>query len=323
MKKFIMFLSCALVLYACEKEQLPEDNNDQPDVPKEWQVGKNEYNKVIDGVERNFLVHVPQGYTGDAPVPLFFMLHGSGGSGARFYDISGWVQKSEEEHFIAVFPTGLEYPIIEKDSHLFTKWSSDGLVNQIPAGYPIKDDVPFIRELITWCEEQFNIDSRRIYISGFSNGGAFVRTRIMDEMNDRFAAASAGNIGFQEPLSITGYVMPFFQIVGSKDDYILDALGIQELPLNADQLLQIPQIAQQIAHLKTTLRFGDNYTESPHIPKYNFIVWADDLTGQGREFRLLLINDLKHRYPNGRNNPHQVRATDFLWDWFMQYTLPE
>ena len=317
MKNIIVILFSTLIFLSCCKE----DTSEQETII-EWQVGKNEYNKIMDGVERNFLVHVPQGYTGDTPVPLLFMLHGSSGTGTKFYNISGWVQKSEEENFIAVFPTALEYPIVDNNNNLVTKWSIDGLENQIPTGYPIKDDIPFFREMINWCEAQFNIDPKRIYVSGFSNGGAFVRTRIMDEMNDVFAAASGGNIGFEQPLTITGHILPFFQIIGSKDDHILDFLGMQELPLYANDLLQIPEIANQIDNLKVSLSIGDGYSEAPVVPRYNLITWDNDLTGNGNEYKLLIVNDLRHRYPNGNNNPQGVKATDFLWDWFMEYELP-
>lgn len=319
MKNLIILLACTLVFFSCKKGNVqPEE-----EIEKEWQIGKNEFNKVMDGEERNFLVHVPQSYTGDAQVPLLFMLHGSSGTGTKFYNISGWVQKSEEENFIAVFPTALEYPVLEHNNMLVTKWSADGLEYQIPAGYPIKDDLPFFDELIKWCEEQFNIDPGRIYISGFSGGGAFVKSRILDEMNDRFAAASAGNIGLDEVRSIEGRIMPLFQILGSKDPTALEVLGIEELPFTLSELLQIPQIANQVSNLKETLSLGDSYTEDPNPPKYNLITWGDDLSGQGNEAKLLFVNELEHKYPNGINNPKGVKATDFLWDWFMKYTLPE
>ncbi len=318
MKNFIIFLVSSLVFISCNHEDAPINN----DAEKEWHIGKNEFNKVMDGVKRNYLVHVPKSYNDDTPVPLLFMLHGSSGNGTKFYNISGWVQKSEEENFIAVFPTALKYPILEKNNRLNTKWSADGLASQIPEGYPIKDDIPFFEELINWCKQQFNIDPKRIYISGFSGGGAFVKSRIIDEMNDRFSAASAGNIGLDAVMDIKGRIMPLFQILGSKDPTALEVLGIEELPFSAKELLQIPQIAKQVSNLKKTLSLGNNYTETPNPPKYNVITWQDDLSGQGNESRVLFVNELEHKYPNGLNNPKGVKATDFLWDWFMKYTLP-
>ena len=317
MKYFIILLACTVIFFSCKKENI------QPKEPikKEWQIGKNEFNKVMDGEERNFLVHVPMSYTDDTEVPLLFMLHGASGTGTKFYNISGWVQKAEEENFIAVFPTALQYPIVEKNNRLSTRWSSDGLAPQIPEGYPIKDDIPFFKELIKWCEEQFNIDSKRIYISGFSNGGAFVKSRILEEMNDRFTAVSAGGVGIVEEVEISGRILPFFQIVGTKDEGIYESIG-NSLPLTVEDLNNIPMMAERLAHMREVLKLGDTYTEDRTPPKYNLITWDEDLSNQNNEFKLLIVNKLEHKYPNGNNNPQGIRATDFLWDWFMQYTLP-
>lgn len=130
------------------------------DAPLDWSYGRNDYDLVIDDEPRNFVVHVPELYQGDEAVPLVFMLHGTGGTGDRFYRISGWVGQAGREGFIAIFPTALEYPIVE--SGLWqTKWSAGGLEEVIPDGYPIKDDVPFLRELISLCRRTFLIEERR------------------------------------------------------------------------------------------------------------------------------------------------------------------
>ena len=70
-----------------------------------------------------------------------------------------------------------------------------------------------------------------------------------------------------------------------------------------------------------SLMLGNSYTEEPNPPAGNVIVFADDLSGQGNEFRLMMVNELEHNYPNGQNNPHGVVAVDILWDWYLQYTL--
>ena len=133
------------IVCSCNKE---ESNNTQG---LEWNVGKNEYNMVLGDTLRNFLIHVPAKYTGQEEVPLLLMLHGSSGSGEKFYNISGWVEKADEEGFIAVFPTGLAYPI-EGTNRTSTKWSSGGLEDDIPSNFPIHADIPFMSELIDLCK---------------------------------------------------------------------------------------------------------------------------------------------------------------------------
>ena len=202
----LLFLGISLFI-ACDKE----DENMEPPVSSdalEWQTGKNEYNMEIDGAVRNFLIHVPASYTGDTKVPIVFMLHGTSGDGQKFYNISRWVEKSEEENFIAVFPTALKYDLL--DGNRFTKWSSDGLQFQVAEGTEIKDDIPFIEELVNLCKTTFNIDERRLYISGFSNGSGFVKSEVVIRMGHVFAAASA--VGGKIAL-ILQYLLKFIDLI--------------------------------------------------------------------------------------------------------------
>lgn len=290
----------------------------------EWELGFNEFNMEIDGEIRNFLIHVPAAYSSDTITPLLFMLHGSSGNGQRFYNISGWVQKAEEEGFIAVFPTALEYPIVEKNGRMETKWSSGGLEKDIPEGYPIKDDIPFFETMVDLCKESFAIDDKRIYICGFSNGGGFVKSRILPEMSDVFAAcASSGGPGLPQSFPINGQRrMPLYTIVGTLDDRVIEGAGAMgELPLSAADFLGIEQIGSNTDTLLNMLQLGSSYSESPNPPAYNLIVFDEDLSGQGNEMRYLIVKGLQHRFPNGTNNPQDLAAVNFLWPWFLKYSL--
>jgi polyhydroxybutyrate depolymerase len=315
----ILFALSVGVFISCDKDSMPSQNNDL-----EWVEGFNEFNMEIDGEMRNFLIHVPTSYKGDTITPLLFMLHGSSGNGQRFYNISGWVQKAEEEGFIAVFPTALEYPIVEKNGRMETKWSAGGLEKDIPEGYPIKDDIPFFRKLVDLCKGSFSIDGNRVYICGFSNGGGFVKSRILPEMADVFAAcASSGGPGLPQSFPLIGLRrMPLYTIVGTLDDRVIERTGaMEELPLNADEFLAIEQIGNATDTLLNMLQLGSPYSETPNPPAYNLIVFDEDLSGQGNEMRYLLVKGLQHRFPNGTNNPHNLAAVNFLWPWFLNYSL--
>src|SRR3989338_5230434 len=64
----------------------------------------------VDGRERNYLVYVPTNFTDTSNIlPAVIILHGGGGpmgSAQMMIDASGWVQKAEQEKFLAVFPNG-------------------------------------------------------------------------------------------------------------------------------------------------------------------------------------------------------------------------
>jgi len=317
-KILLILLLGSLLFTSCNKEEVP----DMP--PLQWQVGKNVFEMEIDGEDRNFLIHVPESYDGSEAVPLVFMLHGSSGNGEKFYNISGWVQMSEREGFIAVFPTALEYPIAENNGRLSTKWSAEGLEVDVVPGTEIKDDIPFFREMIQLCKESFAMDASRIYVSGFSNGGGFVKSRLLPQMSDEFAAFSTcGNIGIPIFIPMQGARIPPFHILsGTRDDRTIAAFGLmEELPLQAEELFAIPTAWAWTQNLLDMLSLDSSYSEMPMPPQYNQISFSNTLDNGSQELVYIVVNGLQHRYPNGSNNPQNIRAAELIWPWFMQYRL--
>jgi polyhydroxybutyrate depolymerase len=320
--KNALLLCALLLLFACNNDDM--DIMDPDPNALEWQSGKNEYNELIDGVDRNFFIHVPETYDATEEVPLLFMLHGSSGTGKRFYNISGWVEKADEEGFIAVFPTALEYPLANGNRE--TKWSAGGLENDVAPGTVIKDDIPFLRELVDLCHSTFSIDEQRIYISGFSNGGGFVKSRVIPEMSDVFAAASTGgSLGLPQGYTIDdGRFMPVYFIVGTSDDKVKKWAGTSsDLPLSAEPLFEIDEVWARTKVMLDMLALDTTYSETSNAPFFNRIAFESYLSGQGNEMIYLIVNELEHKYPNGDNNPAGLRAVDELWPWYMMYTREE
>lgn len=159
--------------------------------------GRNDYTIVVDGVRREFVVYVPSSYDPAQPTPVVFMFHGTGGNGEKMYNITGWPRQAEEEGFLAVFPSSLSY-FIEDKGRRQTKSNSAGLIHAVRPGTELKDDVKFVREMLDLIALTWNIDEQRIFASGFSNGGAFVNSRLLVEMPDRFAAVATGSGLLQE-----------------------------------------------------------------------------------------------------------------------------
>jgi polyhydroxybutyrate depolymerase len=319
-KLILLFLGVSFFI-ACDKE----DENMEPPVSSdalEWQTGKNEYNMEIEGDTRNFLIHVPEGYTGDVAVPMVFMLHGSGGDGQKFYNISRWVEKSETESFIAVFPTAQKYELL--DGGRLTKWSSTGLESEVVAGVEIKDDILFIEELVRLCKETFNVDASRLYISGFSNGGGFVKSQVVVRLGHLFAATnSTGGVGIPIIIPIEGdRRVPHFNMSGSLDDRIFENIGSnEELPLSAAQIEHHEDLWLWLSNMCATLGVDTIYTEESHAPQYNLMIFDQSVDTQDTEYVFMMVKELEHRYPNGNNNPRGVVAVDVLWPWFMQHQL--
>src|SRR5438105_14343154 len=57
------------------------------------------------GLDRSYIVHVPQGARG--PLPVVINFHGGGGDGAGQQKYSQMDRVADREHFIAIYPNGV------------------------------------------------------------------------------------------------------------------------------------------------------------------------------------------------------------------------
>jgi polyhydroxybutyrate depolymerase len=130
---------------------------------------------IYDGLVREFIVFIPDGYTGEVPVPLVFSLHGAGGTKESQFHLSEFGHLARAENFILITP--------QATGGNFTFWNQTSNPNRA-------DDVGFINYLILEMETRYNIDSERIYIAGSSNG-AFMALEIACHLGHKIAAVAA------------------------------------------------------------------------------------------------------------------------------------
>ena len=119
------------------------------------------------GLARMYRVHVPPSYKSSVATPLVFALHGGGGDMdymARdgYY---GLISKSDQEGFVIVFPNGYS----KFKSGKFATWNAGDCCGD--ARDKNIDDVGFVRSIVDHLTRQMNIDRRKIFATGMSNGG--------------------------------------------------------------------------------------------------------------------------------------------------------
>ena len=78
-----------------------------------YEVGVNCRTVEHDGVERRYVVYVPQRPAEGDRAPVVLMFHGSSGTGEQFLRTSGWREQADRTGLIAVFPTGLRYRVLD------------------------------------------------------------------------------------------------------------------------------------------------------------------------------------------------------------------
>lgn len=94
-----------------------------------------------------------------AAAPLVVMLHGGFGSGAQAEKAYGWDGEAARNHFVVVYPDGVDHA-----------WNVGGGCCGTPASTGV-DDVAFLTSMVAAIEREVPIDPSRLYATGISNGG--------------------------------------------------------------------------------------------------------------------------------------------------------
>lgn len=137
------------------------------------------------GLERCYLLYIPPDYDSSQPIPIVISFHGFASSPGGHADITRWNEIADTQNFVVVYPQGTGFPL-RWDSFQSAWWSS-------------VDDIAFTRDLITDLKDILPVDQSRIYISGFSNGGAMTHN-LACELSDTVAAVGIISAPVTDPL---------------------------------------------------------------------------------------------------------------------------
>jgi polyhydroxybutyrate depolymerase len=161
-------------------------------LPRGQVNGPQTYKVAIDfqtgGFHRNFHVHVPPAYDGTTPLPLLIVIHGAFGTAKEIEKRSGFSQLADREGFMVMYPNGIGI------AGLLQHWNAGHCCGK--AAEDRIDDVGYLNASIDAASSRLAIDTDRIYMVGFSNGG-MLTYRFCAESGSRLAGAAvlAGAIG--------------------------------------------------------------------------------------------------------------------------------
>ena len=105
--------------------------------------------------------------------------------------------------------------------------------------------------------QDYAVDARRLYVSGFSNG-AQMAARLAAQRSEVFAAVAphAGNLSSYIPATLASRPMSLLVTVGANDDLFAAAIGIPVLGLLYILAALVPGIAVSIRRLHDGDRSG-------------------------------------------------------------------
>ena len=120
-------------------------------------------NFIHDGIDREYLVYIPNEYDASISIPLVLNFHGFGGTAYDHYKYtSDMTSLADTANFLLVYPQGAA----GSDGYSHWNIADENSKSDI-------DDLGFTSAMIDDLIQTYNVDTLRIYATGFSNGAAF------------------------------------------------------------------------------------------------------------------------------------------------------
>jgi polyhydroxybutyrate depolymerase len=247
------------------------------------------------GLSRTFLLHLPPSY-GRQSQPVVINYHGYSWSAEQMVRATRMNPLGDQQGFISVYPQGYETP---------PTWNA-GVGAYGPTGS--EDDIQFTRDMLTYLEKNYCVNSQRIYITGFSLGGGMAY-RLACDLSDQIAAVATAS-GAYYPLPEGCHPsrpMPVLEIHGAADT---------SAPYDGNPPLLMASVQD---YLNTWLT-ADKCDTTAHV-----FLQQPDVTGSewthcasGVQIRHYRIADGTHSWPS----PAVLNGSAVIWDFFKQFSLP-
>ncbi|OVE78306.1 hypothetical protein BVX98_00665 [bacterium F11] len=298
--------------------------NVEADALQTKKIGRRNFNYSlrVDGLDRKYVVHVPKRYKRKQKVPVVIMFHGGGGTARATMRETKWNVKSEEEGFLMVYPEGTRsHPnrraSFSRNPQNWNDGSGRMNVGAIQRGV---DDVKFVRKIIEDLSERYNIDKKRVYVTGFSNGAgmAFRVARVLSDMVAANAAVS-GSDWLEEP--IPSRPVPLLYISGTDDRQ--NPLEGGEITLAGGHYGRKPSVYDQIEKWSKMFDCPINpqiISDEDGVKGISYGPCRDD-----SKIVFYTIEGMGHTWPGGKSllpesivgkTSNKIIANDLIWEFF-------
>jgi polyhydroxybutyrate depolymerase len=137
-------------------------------------------------LSRPYHFYVPPGYNQDVPAPLVILLHGYSANGDEQELYFQLKPVADAQTFLYAYPDGT---VDFLGNHF---WNADDACCDI--GHTGVDDVAYINAIIDDVQSKYNVDPKRIFLTGHSNGGFLSHRMACDAPRVAAIASLAGAV---------------------------------------------------------------------------------------------------------------------------------
>ena len=270
--------------------------------------------RVVDQI-RSYSVHIPPSYNSRRPSPVVLVFHSAMMNGAMMARFCGLSEKADRSGFVVVYANGTG------STPVFLFWDAGGVRGRV------SDDVGYTAKLLDDLSTVVNVDPKRVFATGMSNG-AMMCYRLAAELSDRIAAIApiAGTMAIENcqperPVSVLHFH-------GTKDGLVLFGGPDERIPKNL-KFLSVDETIR--AWVK-----ANGCPETPVVADLQNL--EDDGTSvrrkwygpgkEGSEVILYTIEGGGHTWP-GRDprlrflgkSTREISANDLMWEFFQKHPM--
>lgn len=244
---------------------------------------------VFEDVKYRYFVNVPpQGASG---APLIVALHGHGDTAMLFRETVQLDAGADLRGAVVLYPQALQDAVGQRS------WN-------VEEGAGATSDLGFLLAAIHKLQRTYDLDSARIFLVGFSNGGSMAY-RLACAEPERFAAIAvvAGAMTASDWLTCSAQNgVPALHIHGRDDDVVL----LKGVPLE-----KVPSAFEVVARAASwngaVRREASRSYSNGHVTRY--FDEDDSLVGE-----LVELSELGHDWPIGFGDRYY--ASDEIWTFF-------
>ena len=255
-----------------------------------------------------------------AKVPLVVVFHGAGGNGRAYLEKNGWLGQSEQAGFAVAAPDGLPaLPYWPANFQINPRlWNSGQLKPGSPRGKI--DDMAFVTAMLGDIEQRVQIDSKRVFATGHSNG-AGMTFMVGSKLSKRFAALATVMGQNSTTNAQPERALPTLVLLGTSDPLNPMEGGTRKLPWGKST---VPPPMQGIDAWSKAM--GCSATAQLERDDDVVLEKRYGTCRDGATVTVLLIKGQGHAWPGGQDsglpesvlgpNTTRINATREIWSFF-------
>jgi len=278
-------------------------------------IGDHSRELKIGDMFRSYSVHIPPSYDPGRPTPVVLVLHSAMMNGNLMARFCGLSEKADRSGFVVVYANGTG------STPLFLYWDAGGVRGRV------SDDVGYVARLLDDLATVVNVDPRRVFAAGMSNG-AMMCYRLAAELSDRIAAiaAIAGTMAIED--CRPRRPVPVIHFHGTRDGLVLYGGPDERIPKNL-KFLSVDDTIRAWVRLDgcpeppVLEALPDLAREGTTVRKKSYGPGKD-----GAEVVLYTIEGGGHTWP-GREprvnflgkSTRDISANDLMWEFFQKHPM--